>query len=393
MAVLHKAACRAALLVLAALLQACGGGSGSAVPVPPPEPVAAASPLSDSAQLGELLFRDPALSASGRQSCESCHVPSSAHAPANSLAVQLGGESGLLAGLRTAPSLRYQAFTPQFGFGKDGAPLGGYNADGRASTLAAQAEGPLLAAHEMANASKAALADRVRRASYAERFRTVFGAGVFDDPAQAFERITFALQQFQRQDARFQPFDSRFDQSLAGKVQLSAAEQRGLALFNSPAKGNCMACHTSTPAPDGTPPLFTNFGYYALGVPRNAGAASTFGDLGLCGPERGDLRERSGLCGAFKVPSLRNVATRQVFFHNGAIASLRDAVRFHVLRDIQPALWYPREPYDDLPPQYRGNVVKTAPFDRRPGDTPALSESDIEDVLAFLRTLSDGYRP
>jgi cytochrome c peroxidase len=383
----------AAGLVLAVLLQGCGGGGGDAPLAAGPAPVTRA-PLSDAAALGELIFHDPSLSASGTLSCAGCHLPANFHAPANNLAVQLGGISGRERGMRATPSLRYQAFTPQFAFGRDGAPSGGYNADGRASTLAEQAADPLLAMHEMANGSKAAVVERVRKTAYAERFRTVFGAAVFDDTAQAFDRVTFALQQFQRQDPAFQPFDSKFDQSLAGKVQLSAAEQRGLALFNNPAKGNCMACHTSTPGVDGTPALFSNFGYYALGVPRNPAAAPAgVYDLGLCGPERSDLSGRSELCGAFKVPSLRNAATRQVFFHNGAIASLREAVRFHVQRDTDPARWYPQEPYDDLPPQYHANVARSAPFDRGRGAVPALSEAEIDDVLQFLGTLTDGYRP
>ncbi|MGB9992398.1 cytochrome-c peroxidase [Massilia sp. SM-13] len=375
------------------LLQACGGGSAPPAALPPaPPPVSAAEPLSDAAQLGQQMFVDTSLSASGTLSCAGCHVPGNAHAPANALGVQLGGADGRTPGKRATPSLRYQSFTPPFKLDANGVPSGGYDADGRVSTLAEQAASPLLAAHEMANLSKEAVLDKVRKAPYAERFRTVFGAAIFDDTALAFERVTFALQQFQRQEAAFRPFDSKFDRHLAGKAVLSAAEQRGLALFNERGKGNCAACHSSAPLADGTPPLFTGFGYYNLGVPRRPGSAPG-ADLGLCGPERSDLLARSDLCGAFKVPSLRNVATRQVFFHNGAVGSLREAVRFHVQRDSDPRAWYGGEMYEDLPPQYRANVVRGAPFDRGAGSAPALSETEIDEVVAFLKTLSDGYRP
>jgi cytochrome c peroxidase len=375
-----------------ALLLACGGGSAPQAALPPaaPPPVSSAEPLSDAALLGQQMFADTSLSASGAMSCASCHTPGNAHAPANALAVQLGGADGRTPGQRATPSLRYQTFTPPFKLDANGTPSGGYDADGRVSTLAEQAAAPLLAAHEMANLSKQAVVDKVRKAPYAERFRTVFGAAIFDDTALAFERVTFALQQFQRQEAAFRPFDSKFDQVRTGKLLLSAAEERGLALFNARDKGNCAACHSSMPLPDGTPPLFTGFGFYGLGVPHRAGAAA---DLGLCGPDRSDLLARSELCGAFKTPSLRNVATRKVFFHNGAVASLREAVRFHVQRDIDARSWYAGEVYEDVPLRYRANVVRSAPFDRGPGSPPALTEMEIDEVVAFLKTLSDGYRP
>lgn len=387
------------------LLQACGGGGGGATAAASGEPrvsasqVTARAPLSDAARMGEQIFFDPSLSASGRLACVSCHAPGRAHAPANALAVQLGGADGNTPGLRAAPSLRYRSLIPAFSIGADGIARGGLDADGRADTLAAQAARPLLAAHEMANDSKASLVARLRRTVYADAFRAAFGAGVFDDVEVAFDRATFALQEYQRELAELAPFDSKFDLSRQNKAVLSAAELRGLALFNNPAKGNCAACHTSAATPNGTPPLFSTFGYYNLGVPRGASAPPGY-DLGLCGPERTDLRERAALCGAFRVPPLRNVATREVFFHNGAIRSLREAVAFHVRRDTHPQEWYPAgadgkpQRFNDLPPEYRGNVlVSIAPFDRRPGAEPALSAAEIDDVVQFLGTLTDGYKP
>lgn len=390
---------RLAAAALAAIVAGCGGGNGAATPAPPEQLL---STLSQSAALGEKIFSDVSLSASGRQSCASCHDPANAHGPANGLAVQLGGASGGVPGFRAAPSLRYLRGTPAFSFGADGAPGGGFDLDGRVQTLQEQAGGPFLAPHEMANASGPEVVARLSKAAYAQQFRAVFGAGILENPEQAFSRIQFALQQFQKEDPRFQPFDSKYDQFLAGKVKLADAELRGLALFNNPAKGNCAACHTSARGADGAPPLFTDFSYDNLGVPRNpripATADPAYFDLGLCGPDRTDLAARSDLCGAFKVPTLRNVATRKAFFHNGAFASLADVVRFYVRRDTNPEQWYPAgadgivQKFNDLPASLRGNVNTTeAPFDRRPGMAPAMDEAEIADLVRFLGTLTDGF--
>jgi cytochrome c peroxidase len=354
--------------------------------------------------LGEKIFRDPSLSASGKQSCASCHAPDAAHAQINDLSVQLGGPNGDQAGFRAAPSLRYLRFNPAFSFAADATPTGGFNRDGRAQTLAEQAQRPFLAAHEMANASKAEVVERIRQASYAEQFRGLFGAQIFDSADDTIDRITFALQQFQKETPQFHPFDSKYDHFLAGKAALTNAELRGLALFNNPSKGNCAACHPSARSANGSPPLFTDFTFDNLGVPRNTAIPATadpaYFDLGLCGPDRTDLRDRTDLCGAFKVPTLRNVAMRKVFFHNGVFNNLRDVVRFYVRRDTHSQEWYPVRPdgtvekFNDLPPEHRKNVNTTeGPYDRQPGMAPALSEDEIDDVVRFLGTLTDGYTP
>lgn len=378
------------------LLAGCGGGGAASLAAAN----AAGSALSAPAQLGQKIFSDMSLSASGQLACATCHDPAHGHAQANGLSVQLGGASGTIAGTRAAPSLRYLNLTPAFFFAKNGTPTGGFDRDGRAATLAEQAQRPLLAAHEMANASKADLILRLARTAYAQEFRQAFGAGILEQPELAFERVAFALQQYQKEDPEFFPFDAKYDQFLAGKVALSGAELRGLALFNNPAKGNCAACHTSAPAADGSAPLFTDFSFDNLGVPRNlriaANADPTYFDLGLCGLERSDLSSRAELCGAFKVPSLRNVATRKVFFHNGRYDNLRDVLGFYVRRDTHPEQWYPLaldgsiDQFDDLPAAYKKNVNRSeAPYNRQPGMAPALSEQEIDDVIAFLGTLTD----
>jgi cytochrome c peroxidase len=117
--------------------------------------------------------------------------------------------------------------------------------------------------------------------------------------------------------------------------------------------------------------------------------------LGLCGPERRDLEGRAEYCGMFKTPTLRNVALKQVFYHNGVFHTLRDAVAFYAQRDTDPGQWYPSAPdgtvqkFNDLPMAYVENVSKEPPF----GPQRLLSDADVDDLVAFLRTLTDGYRP
>ena len=396
-----RAAAAAAGAVLCALLSACGGGSGNG----DSSFASGSAGLSSAAALGEQIFKDPSLSASGRMSCATCHDPAHAHAQSNTLAVQLGGPLGDVPGFRAVPSLRYLNTTPSFFFDAEGTPTGGFNHDGRAATLLEQAQRPFIAPHEMANPTPDAVVAKLALASYAAEFRRVFGNDILNDSAAAFQAMRFALQRYQLEDtAEFAPFTSKYDAFLAGKAQLGEQELRGLALFADPNKGNCAGCHPSARGSDGSPPLFTDFTYDNLGVPRNtaipANADANYFDLGLCGPDRTDLvADHPDLCGAFKVPTLRNVATRQVFFHNGQFKTLKDALRFYVTRDTNPELWYPLvngvpDKFNDLPAQYRANVNTTeVPYNRRPGDLPALSDTEIDDVIAFLATLTDGYTP
>ena len=138
-------------------------------------------------------------------------------------------------------------------------------------------------------------------------------------------------------------------------------------------------------------------------MPRNpsipANADARFFDLGVCGPLRTDLKGRNEYCGLFRTPSLRNVALRQTFFHNGAVRSLRDAVAFYAERDTNPGKWYAHDDkgdvrkFDDLPADYQANINDDAPFGSRPGNQPVLSSAEIDDIVAFLGTLTDGYTP
>ena len=387
----------AAAMALAMLLGACGGG-GTAGTTAAPESME----LSAAAALGEKIFRDASLSASGRQSCASCHDPAFGHSPPNAQAAQVGGADLSLQGTRKAPGIRYLAANTPFFFAADGTPTGGFFWDGRARHFAEQATEPFLNPFEMANIDKAAVLTKVAAAPYAADFKRLYGDNVFADVEGAYLRLSLAVQQYEREDVDFNAYSSKYDAFLRGTTSLSAQELRGLALYNSPTQGNCAACHPSARGADGTPPLFTDFTYDNLGVPRNPelarNADPAYFDLGLC--QRADLVAHGDLCGAFKVPSLRNVALREAYFHNGRFKTLKDAVTFYVQRDTNPQKWYPLDgagavaKFDDLPPEYRVNVnTLEVPYNRRPGDAPALSDSEIDDAIAFLKALSDGYAP
>ena len=322
------------------------------------------------AAVGRALFYDVSLSASGKMACATCHDPRHAFGPPNELPVQRGGSDGRHYGVRAVPSLMYLQKLPPFTehyFDDDGddsidqGPAGGRTWDGRSESAHDQARLPLFSPFEMANDSVDAVIAKVRRAGYAAQFRETFGGKVFDDRALAFKAVLMSLEAFQQSPQEFYPYGSKYDAWLRHRASLSGEELRGLAAFNDPAKGNCARCHPSDMR-RGAFPQFTDFGYAAVGAPRNsaipANADSRYYDLGLCGPLRSDLADKKEYCGLFRTPSLRNAATRRVFFHNGVFHRLEDVVRFYAERDTQPQKWYSRRAdgtaakFDDLPAQY-----------------------------------------
>lgn len=361
--------------------------------------------------LGRVMFSEPSLSASGKQSCASCHSPQHAYGPPNGLAVQLGGADLKANGTRAAPSLRYLQNAPSFSEhfhdddgddSVDAGPTGGRNWDGRAQSGHEQAITPLLSAHEMGNPDAAAVVAKLRQGPLAQQFRQTFGDDIFNDTDTAMRWALMALEVFQESPQDFYPYSSKYDAFLRQQTPLSKAELRGLALFNDERKGNCASCHISEINPSGAFPQFTDYGLINIGVPRNrylsANRDPAFFDMGLCGPDRTDLRDHRQYCGMFKTPSLRNVALRKAFFHNGSFTSLEQVVRFYAQRDTAPQKWYGRNAdgtlhkYDDLPAGLESNVNTEPPFDRQPGQRAALSEAEIVDVVSFLKTLSDGYK-
>jgi cytochrome c peroxidase len=364
------------------------------------------------AALGRQMFSDTRLSGSGAISCASCHDPANHFAPSNARPVQKGGPRLDRVGTRATPGLTYVTATPFFtehyfesedegDESLDQGPTGGRTWDGRVNRPRDQAGIPLLESNEMANESEAAVVAHVALTPYAAQLRQLYGAGIFADTHRAFTAVGEALEAYEETPTEFSSFTSKYDAVLRGQVQMTPQEARGLAAFNDPRRGNCFHCHRSQLSMSGTLPLFTDYGFIALGVPRNrdipANADPKFFDLGACGPQRKDLAGRAEFCGLFKAPSLRNVATRHSFYHNGVFHSLDQAVAFYATRDTNPERWYPVGPdgvvrkFDDLPPGYRGNVDTEPPLDRHPGQPPAMSEQDVADIVTFLQTLTDGY--
>ena len=391
------------------------------------------------AQLGKLLFYDTSLSFSGGLSCASCHSPDHAYGPATDKPAVMGGPALKDQGVRAVPSLMYLERQPNFSIGVDNeenenvnlaqlaalgqdaaraqktatdtaassanlVPQGGLFWDGRADTLQQQALAPLTSPIEMAATSVAEVDEKLRHEPYAPRFTQLFGPHIFDDPQLVVAEALSAISRYEIEETSFHPYTSKFDYWLEGRARLSAQELRGYQLFNDPKKANCGGCHLDTPTADGMPPLFTDHQFEALGVLRNpalaANADPAYFDLGICGPYRTDMSDQRQYCAMFGTPTLRNVATRQVFMHNGVYRTLEQVLDFYDFRDVAPDKIYQRAAdgtvlkYDDIPLKYRANVdVADPPFDRHPGDKPAMTAQDEADIIAFLKTLIDGYQP
>nr|WP_229722449.1 cytochrome c peroxidase [Xylophilus rhododendri] len=367
----------------------------AARPLAPPDPARVA--------LGRQLFSDNRLSQPRGTSCASCHDANTGFTGFH------GGRDGVASGsirsrlgFRNPPALTYAKFVPPLYFYQDDdatqpAPFGGLMLDGRADTLAAQSREPLLARHEMNLGTEAAAATRLRAVGYRQAFETLYGPGVLDDPRRAVQAFGASVEAYLQSD-ELAPFDSRFDDFLRGDTKaLTAQEMKGLAIFRNPDQGNCASCHlvsqtSSNPARS----LFTDFGYEALGVPRNtrlpANTDPRHYDLGLCTTARAHhWPEPDSWCGYFRTPSLRNVAVRTRYMHNGVFDSLRQAVRFYAIRSTKPQEFYGKGPmFNDLPAGMRGNVnIQSSPMNRKAGAAPAMSEEDIDAVVAFLGTLTD----
>jgi cytochrome c peroxidase len=239
-------------------------------------------------ELGKLLFFDKRLSKEGSLSCASCHDPAKAFSDARSLGVGVGGK--VLT--RRTPSVLNSAYNPlQFW-------------DGRASSLEEQASMPMLSAAEMGVPDRAWAVDRLQRVPhYRELFRKAFGEPI------TFDGITTAIAAFER--TLTTPY-SAFDRYVKGDKQaLTSQQKRGLILFFS--KASCTECHNG--------PNFTDNQFHALG--RLPGEEQTI-DLGRFGVTKNPADR-----GAFKTPTLRNIALRAPYMHNGSLATLADVVALY----------------------------------------------------------------
>jgi len=350
-------------------------------------------------KLGGLLFNDASLSEPAGQSCASCHESGVAFTDPNKKSPTSQGVNPKLFGNRNTPTAAYAAFSPHFHYNTDeGLYIGGQFWDGRATTLEEQAKGPFLNPVEMANTSKQQVVDKVKAAPYSPLFKGVFGQGIFDDTEEAYDKIAEAIAAFEHTRS-FNSFTSKYDAWLAGKAKLTPQERRGLRLFEREDKGNCAACHPNRPAEDGTPPLFTDFTYDNLGVPRNPRNRFYampkqfnpdgwhFVDKGL-----GGAVNLAGEDGKFKVPTLRNLALTAPYMHNGYFTTIEGVVDFYNTRDTKPVCksgfvtddlanrmgcWPHPEVSDNVNTDELGNLH--------------LTKGEAADIVAFLNTLNDGW--
>jgi cytochrome c peroxidase len=371
------------------------------------EPLASAqqSGLAARIELGRRLFFDAALSEPAGTSCASCHEPALGYAGVNGsvTGVARGSRAGHFAA-RSTPSVMYLKFVRRFHVHwEEDAPLpdavGGFFWDGRADSIAQLVRQPLLNPDEMGNDSARQIANKLAARPYAEQFTRAFGT-VLDDPEATLLGMGSAIEAFLLSD-EMAPFSSRYDDYVQGHGALTSFEQRGLELFKDRAKGSCATCHRlNDKLPDPARSVFSDFGYETLAVPRNPAIMRSLApehyDLGLCrGEHARTLNREERWCGAFRTPSLRNVALRPSFMHNGTFKKLRDVVAFYATRGTDPGRWYTSGvSFDDLPPRYREYVnVEIPPYDRSRGKPPRLDEAEIDAIVAFLETLTDQRLP
>jgi len=378
--------------------------------------VAASPPLSAQEQLGKLLFFDKNLSTPAGQACAACHAPKVGWTGPDQLVNATGGVyPGAVRtrfGNRKPPASAYAGDSPVLYY--DSAKqiwVGGMFWDGRATgwtlgdPLAEQAQGPFLNPLEQNNASPAVVVSKVLASSYKDLFLAVCGTGKTVE--QYYECIARAIAAYER-SGEVNPFTSKYDYWLQRKTALTWKEEWGRQLFNG--RGKCSGCHISSPGPNGDPPLFTDFTYDNLGVPRNPlnpfyrepewnPLGKNWVDEGL-----GDFLKAAGYSedvytlelGKMKVPTLRNVDKRpnpwfiKAYSHNGYFKSLKKIVHFYNTRDKLP----PCADCGGIPgfncwpkPEEPRNVNKL-----EMGNLGLISEEE-DAIVAFLRTLSDGYDP
>jgi cytochrome c peroxidase len=335
-------------------------------------------------QLGKLLFFEKNLSTPVGQDCSDCHKPEFAFAdPDTGLPVSKGAVEGRYGNRNDMPAA-YAAYVPPLHMDTvENIWVGGLFWDGRANSLEEQAMGPPLNPLEMANLDTVSIREKLNELEYANMFTEIYGPDALKDPSTAFSNMADAIAAYER-SAELNRFDSKYDMFLRGEAELSAQEIRGMGLFVAENKGNCAACHPSTPSPDGTPPLFTDFTYDNLGAPKNPEnpfyTLST--DLNPDGFDYIDL----GLAitvndpaenGKFRVPTLRNIALTPPYLHNGVFKTLYQVVAFYNTRDVGP--WPPPEVAENVNDEELGDL--------------GLTNQEIEDIVAFLLTLSDGWVP
>jgi cytochrome c peroxidase len=386
------------------------------------------------AELGDLIFDDTNLSINRNQACNSCHSAewgfTGPHSAVNAGgAVYEGSISGRF-GNRRPPSSAYSTPAPLFKLMRQGGGtfVGGNFWDGRATggklgnPAADQAQGPFTNPAEQALRDPACVVYRVSVATYAPLYRELWGTAIDQiafpggidelcgleggmleiDPVnrdlidREYDNIAIAVAVYEESHNLF---SSKFDAARKGLYRFTPEEQRGLALFNGKAK--CSRCHTS----NGQQPVFTDFTYDNLGVPKNMANPATLADPTWADPGLGGFLTQTqwassaaGELGKMKVPTLRNVDLRpypgavKAYMHNGVFRSLEEVVHFYNTRDVLPicadaASWDRQNPTCWPAPEVPQNVNR-----KELGDL-GLTAAEEAAIVAFLRTLNDGYLP
>ncbi len=363
-------------------------------------------------QLGKELFFDN-IAAPDWVSCATCHAPDvgfTGPIPGINLtgAVYRGAVPQRF-GNRKPPSAAYATSSPIFYYDDtEGLFIGGNFWDGRATgeklgnPSADQALGPFLNPVEMNNASKQAVLEQIAASKYALLWEEVWGEpiswGTQDDIEQNYDRVGLAIAAYE-DSSEVNQFSSKYDYYLAGEIELTEQEASGLELFNG--KAMCSACHPS----GGDKPLFTDFSYDNLGTPKNS--ANPFYEMGEVFLEDGEPINPEGAnwvdpglggflltreewadmaaenMGKHKVPTLRNVAKvpddsefPKAYMHNGVFKSLKEVVHFYNTRDVEE--WPEPEVAENVNKDELGNL--------------GLTEEEEDSIVAFMKTLSDGYK-
>jgi len=296
--------------------------AGSAY-VPDENPMAA-----EKVTLGRLLYFDKRLSKDDTVSCATCHDPSHAWAEPRKTSIGVGGKVGA----RNAPTVINRLFSKEQFW------------DGRGADLEDQAKGPLVNPIEMAMPSHAAVVEKVRAIpGYPPLFTSAFGT-----PVVTIDRIGQAIAAFERTVVAG---NSSYDRYQAGdKAAMNASAVRGMAVFNG--KGNCVTCHAGF--------NFTDESFHNLGVGMHAKS-----------PDAGRVKVSNAKSetGAFKTPTLRNVAQSAPYMHDGSEATLVDVVAY----------------YDR-----GGNPNPYIAKEMRKLD---LTDGERQDLVAFLEALSGDVTP
>ena len=262
----------------------------------PPVPVPADNPVTvETVTLGKRLYFDTSLSIDKSVSCATCHDPNHGFACEDAVSTGVGGKRGT----RNSPTIINVAYyTTQFW-------------DGRENTLEKQAEGPVQNPVEMAHSLAGVVARLTHDPSYVTAFEHAYGAGpvTFDKVEKsiaAYERIVVAG-------------NSPFDRWYFGGDEHAVDKRvmRGFEVFRRADKGNCASCHAIAQHYA----LFTDNEFHNIGVGVRNGAPA---DLGRYDVTHAD-RDR----GAFKTPSLRNIAETAPYMHDGSLDTLAQVIDFH----------------------------------------------------------------